>query len=373
MNTWVKILIVLVVALISFGAITVFTASETYSLMKFKNLYHLFTSHFLKILLALFCMWWFSKIKYEHYRKYSKLALFAIIVVLVLTFIFAPKVKGASRWIDLGFMQFQPSEAAKVILIIHLSLMMERLVKDKKLTDFKNGFIYPLIWIGIVSGLVVIQPNISTAVIIVITSFALMFVSGARWKHIVGILGSAAVVVGSIAMLFKHSRDRILDYFNSLINGGDINIQVKQAKIALGSGGLLGVGPGHSRQSDLFLPESYGDFIFSILGEEWGFVGTVTMLSLFLVLFLVAMIIAKNAKQDKFGQLMVFGLGFNIILSAFINAGVVTGLLPTTGITLPFISFGGTSIILFAVSVGIIINVGRQNVKTKELIGAQVG
>jgi cell division protein FtsW len=156
------------------------------------------------------------------------------------------------------------------------------------------------------------------------------------------------------------------------MSGGDINIQVKQAKIALGSGGLLGVGLGHSRQSDLFLPESYGDFIFSIFGEELGFAGAVILLFVFLLLFATCLVVAKKA-QDPFGKLLVLGLGFNIIISAFINAAVVTGLIPTTGITLPFISFGGTSIILFAVSIGIIINVGRQTVKTTELKIAQVG
>lgn len=134
----------------------------------------------------------------------------------------------------------------------------------------------------------------------------------------------------------------------------------------------MGIGLGHSRQSDLFLPESYGDFIFSILGEELGLAGTITVLFAYLFLFVICLIIAKKS-QDKFGQLLVFGLGFNILLSAFINAGVVTGLLPTTGITLPFISFGGTSIILFAVSAGIIVNVALESFKTEELKIAQVG
>ncbi|OGV98325.1 MAG: cell division protein, partial [Melioribacter sp. RIFOXYB12_FULL_38_5] len=272
-------------------------------------------------------------------------------------------------WINLGFIQFQPSEAAKVILIMHISLMLEKM--GDKIKDFKNGFMFPLIWVGVVSLLVLMQPNVSTSVIIVVTSFALMFVAGARWKHVVGILAGAGIALGSVAMILKHSRERIMTFIDSLLKGGDINIQVKQAKIALGSGGWVGVGPGHSRQSDLFLPESYGDFIFSILGEEWGFLGAVIILVLYFALFLVCMVIAKKS-QDRFGQLMVLGLGFNIIISAFINAAVVTGLLPTTGITLPFISFGGTSIILFAISVGIIINVGRQTVRTSELKIQQV-
>lgn len=370
MNTLLKILIVLAVAMIALGAIMVLTASGTYSMSKFNSLYFLFKSHLWKVVAAIVAMIICAYIPYDRYRNYSKKLLFLIIAALVLTFIIGAKVKGAQRWIDFGFFQFQPSEAAKVILIMHIALMIERMGDD--LHDFKKGFIFPLIWVGIISGLVLIQPNVSTSLIIAITSFAILFVAGARIKHIAAIIVPVFGALSVVIMIFKHSRERVLTYAESLLNGGDINLQVKQAKIALGSGGIVGIGLGHSRQSDLFLPESYGDFIFSILGEELGFAGTVTVLFLFLVLFATCLIIAKKA-QDKFGQLLVLGLGFNIIVSAFINACVVTGLIPTTGITLPFISFGGTSIILFAISIGIIVNVGRQTVKTTELKIAQVG
>ncbi len=369
MNKYVKALIVLVAILISLGIILVFTASGTYSLMRFNNLYFLFKSHLWKVIAAIIFMIICSYIPYEMYRTHSKKLLFIIIGVLIVTFILAPKVKGASRWINLGFFQFQPSEAAKVILIMHLAMMIERMGDEIK--DFQKGFVYPLIWVGIVAGLVLIQPNVSTSLIIIMTSLTIIYIGGARLKHLAGIIASGGVVVSMIVMLFKHSRERVITFIGSLVNGGDINIQVKQAKIALGSGGLLGVGLGHSRQSDLFLPESYGDFIFSILGEETGYVGAIVVLFLYLLLFLVCLVIAKKA-QDRFGQLLVLGLGFNVIISAFINAGVVTGLLPTTGITLPFVSFGGTSIILFAASMGIIVNVGRQTVRTAELKIAQV-
>jgi cell division protein FtsW len=370
MNTLLKILIVLVVAMIALGAIMVLTASGTYSMSKFNSLYFLFKSHLWKVVAAIVAMIICAYIPYDKYRNYSKKLLFLIIAALVLTFIIGAKVKGAQRWIDFGFFQFQPSEAAKVILIMHIALMIERMGED--LHDFKKGFIFPLIWVGIISGLVLIQPNVSTSLIIAITSFGILFAAGARIRHIAAIIVPVFGVLSVVIMIFKHSRERVLTYVESLLNGGDINLQVKQAKIALGSGGIVGIGLGHSRQSDLFLPESYGDFIFSILGEELGFAGTVTILFLFLVLFATCLIIAKKA-QDKFGQLLVLGLGFNIIVSAFINACVVTGLIPTTGITLPFISFGGTSIILFAISIGIIVNVGRQTVKTTELKIAQVG
>ena len=371
MKGLVNILIVLVIAFMLLGAIMVFTASGTYSLSRFNNFYFLFKAHLWKVFAALICLLIFAYIPYDYYRKYSKKLLFVIIGFLIITLFFAPKVKGAARWIDLGFFQFQPSAAAKVILIMHLAFLIER--QGDQIRDFKNGFLYTLIWIGVVSGLVLIQPNVSTSLIIVMTSFAVLYVGGARVKHIAGIVLPAVGMLGAVIMIFKHSRERVLTFINSLVTGADINMQVKQAKIALGSGGFTGLGLGHSRQSDLFLPESYGDFIFSILGEEMGFAGAVAILFLYLALFVICLIVAKKA-QDKFGQLLVFGLAFNILISAFINAGVVTGLLPTTGITLPFISFGGTSIIIFGISVGIIVSVARQTVKTEELrMVAQAG
>jgi cell division protein FtsW len=161
-------------------------------------------------------------------------------------------------------------------------------------------------------------------------------------------------------MLFNHSRNRILTFITSLHTGGDINIQVKQAVLGLGSGGLLGVGIGHSRQSNLFLPEAYGDFIFAIFGEEMGFIGSIILLLCFLSLFIAGLIVAKKTK-DSFGQLLAFGIMFSIIMYAFVNVAVSIGLVPTTGIPLPFISYGGTSLIFMCISIGIMINIALSN------------
>jgi len=364
MKILVRILISIVLSLMVIGAILVFTASGTYSEVRFDNIYFLFKSHISKMVLAIMIGIIFSIIPYQYYRKYSKQVLLGVILILVLTVLFAPKFKGAARWIDLGFIRFQPSELAKLVLFMHLAGMIER--KGKLIEDFQNGFKYTLIWIFAVAGLVVIQPNISTAMIIVFSSFALLFIGGSKFKHIAATLGIASIAGAGIMMLFSHSRQRILGYIESLSGNSEPNIQVLQAKIGLGSGGIIGIGIGQSRQSDLFLPESYGDFIFSILGEQFGLLGTSLVLSLFFVLFVAGILIAKKS-DDQYGQLLGFAISFNIILSAFINAGVVTGLMPTTGITLPFISFGGTSIILFSASIGILINIANQGNKRKSL------
>jgi len=268
---------------------------------------------------------------------------------LIYTLLFAPQVKGAGRWLNLGFITIQPADIARLLLIIHLANLIS--LKQDDIRDFKNGFMYLLIWVLIIAGLIFLQPNVSNAVLVVVVSLTMLYVGGAQFKHIFASSFSLLLMGGSVAMIFSHSRARILGFINSFSNGGDINMQVKQAIYGLGSGGILGVGIGNSKQNNLFLPEAYGDFIFAILGEETGFVGVITVLVFYLILFVAGILIAKKAK-DKFGQMLAFGISFSIIINAFVNAAVATGLFPTTGLPLPFISYGGTSIILFRLRLG---------------------
>jgi cell division protein FtsW len=361
-----RTLLVLVLAMMVLGALLVLSASGSYSQMRWDNFYLLFRSHMWKVLVAVGLMIAAWNIPYDFYRKYSKQAMIVTIVLLVVTFFVAPKTKGATRWIDLGFFQFQPSELAKLILIIHLAKLIEK--KGDLLQSFNDGYRYVVVWIFVVAGLVLIQPNVSTALIIVMLGFTILFVAGAKMQHIISTLSIAGVGAGCVMMLFTHSRERILTFFSSVHTGGDINIQVKQATIALGSGGIWGLGIGQSRQSAGFLPESYQDFIFSILGEEFGFIGAVLVLLIFFAIFLIGIIIAKKA-NDRFSQLVAFGISFNIMISVLINSGVVSGVLPTTGITFPFISFGGTSIMLLGGSIGVLLNISRSILKEREVNG----
>src|ERR1039457_2628126 len=340
-------------AMMLLGTIIVMSASSTYSVFKFDSLFHLTHSHLVKDLLGLIIMVLFSAIPYELYKKYSKQAIIAIAFLLLATLIFAPNIKGAGRWINLGVISFQPADAAKLILIIHLAVLIEG--KDELITNFKQGYLYLFIWTLLISGLILIQPNISNGLLVLATSLAILFVGGAKLKHIISSFLFCLFFGGTAAMLFTHSRNRIITFITSLHTGGDINIQVKQAILGLGSGGLLGVGIGHSRQSNLFLPEAYGDFIFAIFGEEMGFVGSILLLICFLLL-----LIAKKTK-DKFGQLLAFGIIISITMYAFVNVAVSIGLVPTTGIPLPFISYGGTSLIFMCISIGILINIALSN------------
>jgi cell division protein FtsW len=345
-------------AMMLLGTIIVMSASSTYSVFKFDSLFHLSNSHLVKVLFGLILMVLFSAIPYELYKKYSKQAIISIAVLLLATLIFAPNIKGAGRWINLGIISFQPADAAKLILIIHLAALIES--KNELIKNFKQGYLYLFIWTILISGLILVQPNISNGLLVLVTCLTMLFVAGAKLKHILSSFMLSVLSVGIIAMLFSHSRSRILTFITSLHSGRDINIQVKQAILGLGSGGLMGVGIGHSRQSNLFLPEAYGDFIFAIFGEEMGFIGSIILLVCFLALFIAGLLIAKKTK-DKYGQLLAFGITFSIILYAFINIAVSVGLVPTTGIPLPFISYGGTSLIFLCISVGILINIALSN------------
>ncbi|MGQ9643923.1 MAG: FtsW/RodA/SpoVE family cell cycle protein, partial [Ignavibacterium sp.] len=331
--------------LICIGLVIVLTASSTISAIKFSDSLYLFNSHLIRVLIAFVVLIVFSFIPYEIYKSISKPLLLISVVLLVFTLLFAPEIKGAGRWLSIGGITFQPADIAKLVLIIHLSAMLER--KSDYLDDFNNAFMPMFIWVMITSGLILIQPNISNGFLIITIGLTIMFVGGVKLKHIFLSSLAMALSVSTIAMIFSHSRQRISSFVNSIINGGDMNIQVRQALVSLGSGGLFGVGIGNSQQNNLFLPEAYGDFIFAILGEQLGFVGSVMVIFFYLVLFISGILIAKKA-QDKFGQLLAFGITFSIAIYAFVNIAVATGTFPTTGLPLPFISYGGSSIIFLS-------------------------
>ncbi len=341
-------------ALMLLGLIIVMSASSTYSVFKFDSVFYMFNSHLFKVGFGVLLIVAFSFIPYEIYRSLSKPAVFATLFLLFITLIFAPSIKGAGRWLDLGFISIQPANIAMFILVVHLALLLED--KTNLMDNYRHGFLYMFIWIMLFAGLIMIQPNISSGIMLVAISLIMIYVGGGRLKHIFVSMLASAAVVGSFAMIFSHSRSRIISFVESFFNGGELNFQVKQALYSLGSGGIFGVGIGNSMQSNLFLPEAYGDFIFAILGEETGLIGSLVVLLSYLILFVAGILIAKKA-SDKFGQMLAFGITLTITLYAFVNVAISTGVFPTTGLPLPFISYGGTFLIVMCISVGILINI----------------
>jgi len=295
---------------------------------------------------------------YDFYKYISKYLIIFIFLLLILTLFVAAERKGASRWISIMGFQFQPTDPAKLFLIIHLSYLLEK--KDEYLKEFIRGYLPQLFWISVISFLIFIQPNISNALLISLVSIILLYVGGASRKHIILTFSTISIPAISFMMMFNHSRERLLGFINSIFYGGEVNIQVKQALVSLGSGGIFGVGLGNSRQNNLFLPEAYGDFIFGILGEQFGILGTLLVILIYIILVVSGFKVAKLTR-DKFGQMLAFGISLHIGVFALANIMVNLGLLPTTGLPLPFISYGGTSIIFYFMSIGILINIAYMN------------
>ena len=347
-----------VFALMLLGLTMVMTASSTYSVFKFDNVFYLFNSHLFKVFLGIGAIVLFAFIPYEYYRRLSKPIIILTTILLIVTLFFAPDIKGAGRWLDLGIFSIQPADIAKLVLIIHLAVLLE--AKVHLIDNYKNGFLFFFIWILLISGLIMLQPNISSGIMLIVISLAVIYAGGAKLKHIFISMILCGLVIGTAAMIFPHSRLRLFSFVNSISSGGDLNFQVKQALYSLGSGGIFGVGIGNSMQSNLFLPEAYGDFIFAILGEEFGLIGSIAVLLAYLVFMVCGILVAKKSK-DMFGQLLAFGITISIVLYAFVNVAVTTGVFPTTGLPLPFISYGGTSLIFLCVSVGILINIALTN------------
>ncbi|MBK9097788.1 MAG: cell division protein FtsW [bacterium] len=345
-------------ALMLLGLTIVMSASSTYSVFKFDSVFYLFNSHLFKVLLGIAAVILFALIPYEYYRRLSKPLIIATVFLLVFTLLFAPSIKGAGRWLNLGVISIQPADIAKLVLVIHLALLLE--AKANVMDNYRHGFLYLFIWIIGISGLIMLQPNISSGIMLILISLTIIYAGGAKLKHILVSLLISGTVIGIAAMIFPHSRSRIFSFVSSITSGSDLNFQVKQALYSLGSGGIFGVGIGNSMQSNLFLPEAYGDFIFAILGEELGLIGSIAVLVSYLVLLVCGILVAKKTK-DQFGQLLAFGITISIVFYAFVNVAVTTGVLPTTGLPLPFISYGGTSLIFLCISVGILINIAFTN------------
>jgi cell division protein FtsW len=209
-----------------------------------------------------------------------------------------------------------------------------------------------------------LQPNVSNGVLILATGIAMLFVAGIRIQHFLAFAGGGFVMALGYALYKPHSFKRISSHLGAIFGDGDFHPQVMQSLYGLGSGGVLGVGLGHSAQRNLFLPEAYGDFIFAVAGEEAGMIGTVGVLLAYSAILVCGLIIAKNAK-DKFGKLLAFAIAFSIPLYGFVNAAVAIGVVPVTGLPLPLISHGGTAIIIVCSSIGILLNIGLSS-KTDE-------
>ena len=323
--------------------------------------------------LGLFAMFTISKINYQRFRGAARMALIVSIILLVLVVIPGPNKyhrllglgeNGAVRWLGVPgtSFTFQPSEVAKLGVILYFAASISK--KREKMESFRQGFLPHIFLLVLVAGLTAIEPHLSGAILIFGMGAAMMVVGGIHWGWIAA--GVGGIGAGGYLMLFTdlmekigYNSDRIKTWHDPWWDMKDESWQMAQSLITIGSGGLLGVGLGKSRQKFMFLPEEHNDFIFAVVCEELGLVGASLIMILFALLIIRGYWIAIHAK-DRFGSLLVVGVTTQIALQTFLNIAVVTGFIPATGISLPFFSYGGTALAIQLVEVGIVLSVSRQ-------------
>ena len=371
------VLVITVLILVSLGVVMVLSASAPSALSKTGSSYTYFIKQFGFAVFGIIAMLFVSKIDYRFYKKYywGVYVVSVLVLLLVLVPHLGKEVNGALRWIEIkGLGQFQPSEITKIGLIIFYAGYLSD--HKSELKDFWRGFFKPLIFLAIpVAILYRIQNHLSVSLVISVITFVMMLMAGVRVLHFVwaGLAGGAGLTLlllkgkidqikGVAGTSDSFRLDRIKVFFDPWSDATGTGYQMIQSLYAIGSGGLFGVGLGDSKQKYLYIPEPQNDFIFAIIAEELGFVGCIAIIALFAVFVWRGIVIAMKA-PDMFGSLIAVGITTLVAIQAIINIAVVTASIPTTGMALPFFSYGGTALVILLSSVGILLNISRAGAK----------
>jgi len=349
-----KMLLLIVAVLMCIGVVVVYSSGAGWAETKFSNREYFLYRHLVFTVAGIGMVLGVARIDYHLFRKISRLLLMAAIGILLLLLMLkvVGVIHGAARWIGFGPVKFQASDLAKYALIFHIARLLEE--KQSYIKEWTSSFLPMLLLLLTVVVLVALEPNFSTASLIGIIGLTLMFIGGVSLRHLGVTLLSMLPIAAAYAMSAPYRMARLTAFFTS--DEKKLSYQVVQALIGLGNGGLRGLGMGESKQRELYLPLSYNDFVFVVIGEEYGFIGAVVVLLLFTALLVCGIIIAKNA-PDAFGRYVAAGISVAITLFAFINIAVACHLIPTTGVALPFISYGGTALLANSLGIGILVSI----------------
>lgn len=355
MDKW---LFLTVLILMFFGLLMIYSSSYIWAEYKFNNSFHYTINQGFFIFIGIILMIIISRINYQVYYKYSNILLLTAFILLILVLI--PGIgsvrNGSRSWFGIGSFGVQPSEFAKLSLIIFTSKYLEK--SNKFMKDYKKGVIPILLVLFTFFGLIMLEPDFGTGMIIVVSIIALLFIAGVNMKFflILGSIGIVGIVV--LILIAPYRMDRITSFLDPWSDPLGTGFQIIQSLYAIGPGGLLGTGFLNSRQKHFYLPEPQTDFIFSIISEEFGVLGVFIVVSLFIILLYRGIKIALKT-EDLFAKYLCFGFIFQIIVQTVLNLSVVIGLVPVTGVTLPFLSYGGSSLLITICSIGIILNISR--------------
>lgn len=353
------LLMVMAVVMLLLGLLMILSASSVESFRLYGSSFLFFNRQVLGSLLGIGLMIGLARIDYRKLRPFARPLLGASIVLLVAVLIPTVGVTrgGSSRWLVIGPLTLQPSEMAKLALILFAAHALEK--KGRKIYDLKELMLPVFVGLALVALLILAQPDLGTTLICIGLVATVVFLSGARPRHIAGIGVIGGLVTGALVMIEGYRRVRLFSFLNPWADPLNAGYQTIQGQIALGSGGLLGVGLGQSRQKWSYVPNAHTDFIYAIIGEELGLVGTMVILLMFVFVVYLGIRIAANAR-DRFGFMLAGGITGWIAIQALVNMGAVTGLLPITGVPLPLISFGGSSLVFTMSGIGILLSVARR-------------
>lgn len=353
-----RVLFYAIFALLVFGLMMIASAGVSYSKTRFGDAYFFFKRQLLGVSIGLIVLYFAQKVSYNFWKKMALPFFIASVALLVLVFVpgIGSKIYGASRWIQLGAVSFQPSEMLKISIIIYLAAWLES--RGERTKDFFEGFVPFIAMLGLVGFLLMKQPDMGTMGVVILMAVSIFFIAGSKISHLLLMLVSGIVSLAALIKMEAYRMDRLTVFLHPELDPKGIGYQINQALLAIGSGGIFGAGLGHSLQKFNYLPEPVGDSIFAIIGEELGILGCVVVVGLFVTVAARGMKIARQA-PDLFSKYAAVGISSWIFFQAAINISAISGLIPLTGIPLPFISYGGTSIIFLMAGAGILLNISK--------------
>ena len=351
-------LFAVVVALVSVGVVMVYSASAIVAADRFHDPLFFLKKQVFWALLGLGCLWGAMMLDYRKLERLVIPLLAASLVLLVLVLVppFGQEINGTRRWFRGGPLSFQPVELAKFALVLYLASFLAR--RQEAVTSFSQGLLPVFMVAGGMAGLTILQPDLGNSLALMILTLALVYLAGARVGHLLAVCSAALPVVATLVIMKPYRWRRMIAFMNPYDDPQGSGFQIIQSFLALGSGGLLGLGLGESKQKLFYLPEPYTDFIFAIIGEEMGLMGAALILGLFAVLIWRGLRIGLRA-PDPFGRYLALGLSLMLATQTLVNLGVVTGALPTKGLPLPFISFGGSALLMTMFSAGVLLNISQ--------------
>lgn len=356
-----KDIVIPVFALVGIGILMVYSSTAVIAFKQFGDGFYYLKNHLFAVFLGFIAMIFLSRVNYQRLRPFVIPMLVISVILLLLVFVphLGVSAGGAQRWLKLWSLTFQPSELAKIAMVIFLAAYMSK--KQEEMKSLRYGLLIPVSIMGIFQGLFLIQPDFGGAISFGILTMCLLFIGGTRLAHILGFVLMTIPLIYKLILSVPYRMKRIKAFLDPGQDPLGSGFQLMQSFIAFGSGGLTGVGLGNSHQKLFFLPEAHTDFIFPLIGEELGFIGTVIVLSFFLWLFIKGTKIAMRS-DNTFAYYLAIGLTLMIGIQTLINFAVSTGLIPTKGLPLPFISYGGSSLLVNMTAIGILINISRNSV-----------